>query len=186
MYTCQGDSDVRDERRRLTRDDVLAEAIDLIDQQGLDALTMRNLADRLGVVPMALYRHVSNKDDLMEGVLDRAVAGVDLPDPGAGNGPPAGGRLDQGDPQVPPRALPRRVGRGRPGEPVRRGADGVLSDAAPFSVGGGGVAPALVETFEAALPRGAVRVRAATLELPAEVRGPVSYTHLTLPTIYPV
>ncbi len=84
MYTCQGDSDVRDERRRLTRDDVLAEAIDLIDQQGLDALTMRNLADRLGVVPMALYRHVSNKDDLMEGVLDRAVAGVDLPDPGLG------------------------------------------------------------------------------------------------------
>ena len=84
MYTCQGDTDVRDERRRLTRDDVLAEAIDLIDQQGLDALTMRNLADRLGVVPMALYRHVRNKDDLMEGVLDRAVASVDLPDPGLG------------------------------------------------------------------------------------------------------
>jgi AcrR family transcriptional regulator len=73
-----------DERRRLTRDTVLAEAIDLIDEQGLDALTMRNLSDRLDVVPMALYRHVRNKDDLMEGVLDRAVAGVDLPPDGLG------------------------------------------------------------------------------------------------------
>lgn len=71
-----------DERRRLTRPQVLAEALDLIDEEGVDALTMRTLADRLGVVPMALYRHVRNKDDLMEGVLDQAVASVDLPDAG--------------------------------------------------------------------------------------------------------
>jgi AcrR family transcriptional regulator len=69
-----------DERRRLTRAQVLSEALDLIDQEGLDALTMRTLADRLDVVPMALYRHVRNKDDLMEGLLDQAVSRVDLPD----------------------------------------------------------------------------------------------------------
>jgi AcrR family transcriptional regulator len=73
-----------DERRRLTREGVLTEALDLIDAEGLDALTMRNLSDRLGVVPMALYRHVRNKDDLMEGVLDQAVARVEIPGPGLG------------------------------------------------------------------------------------------------------
>ncbi len=61
---------------------MLAEAIALIDEEGLDALTMRTLSDRLGVVPMALYRHVHSKDDLIDGVLDHATATVPIPPAG--------------------------------------------------------------------------------------------------------
>lgn len=67
---------------RLTRDAVLADALELVDEQGVAALTMRALADRLGVVPMALYRHVSNKDDLLDGVVDLATSQVAVPDDG--------------------------------------------------------------------------------------------------------
>lgn len=66
-------------KRRLSRDAVLGEAMALLDEAGLDGLTMRALAERLDVAPMALYRHVSNKDDLLDGVLDQAVAGVEIP-----------------------------------------------------------------------------------------------------------
>lgn len=69
---------------RLTRDTVLREAIVLLDEDGLDALTMRRLAERLGVVPMALYRHVKHKDDLLDGLLDAAVSLVPLPNPSLG------------------------------------------------------------------------------------------------------
>ncbi len=64
---------------RLTKSGVLAEAIALLDDEGDEALTMRRLAERLGVVPMAIYRHVANKDDLIDGVLDLAVSQVQLP-----------------------------------------------------------------------------------------------------------
>ena len=64
---------------RLTKQAVLVEAIALLDEEGDEALTMRRLADRLGVVPMALYRHVANKDELIDGVLDLAVSEVQLP-----------------------------------------------------------------------------------------------------------
>ncbi len=66
---------------RLTRAAVLDEAMRVLDDDGLDSLTMRRLAERLGVVPMAIYRHVSNKDDLIEALLDRAVSKVPIPDP---------------------------------------------------------------------------------------------------------
>jgi AcrR family transcriptional regulator len=65
--------------KQLTRDVVVREALDLLDEEGFEALTMRNLADRLGVVPNALYRHVGGKDDLLDGVMDAAVASVTLP-----------------------------------------------------------------------------------------------------------
>ncbi len=52
----------------LTRDRVLVEALALIDRDGLEALTMRRLAADLGVSPMALYNHVRNKQDLLQGV----------------------------------------------------------------------------------------------------------------------
>lgn len=58
--------------------------MELLDDEGLDALTMRSLSERLEVVPMALYRHVKNKDDLLDGVLDRAVSLVGVPGPGLG------------------------------------------------------------------------------------------------------
>jgi TetR/AcrR family transcriptional regulator, tetracycline repressor protein len=68
-------------RKQLSRQVLVREALSLLDSDGLDALTMRNLADRLGVVPNALYRHVKDKDDLLDGVLDEAVASVPLPPP---------------------------------------------------------------------------------------------------------
>lgn len=63
----------------LSRDTVVDAALRLVDTQGFDALTMRSLAGELGVVPMALYRHVDDKRDLVDAVLDRAMARVPLP-----------------------------------------------------------------------------------------------------------
>jgi len=66
--------------RRLTRDVVVREALAVLDEGGYEALTIRRLAERLGVVPMAVYRHVTNKDDLTDALLDLAVSRVPLPD----------------------------------------------------------------------------------------------------------
>ena len=57
-------------RQRLSRERVLRTAIRRADQGGLEALTMRTLAEELGVAPMALYRHVANKDDLIDAMID--------------------------------------------------------------------------------------------------------------------
>ncbi|MCA1821358.1 MAG: TetR/AcrR family transcriptional regulator, partial [Pseudonocardia sp.] len=64
-------------RRTLTRERVVAEALTLIAQQGIEALTMRTLAARLGVVPGALYRHVRSKEQLQDLVVDGVLAEVD-------------------------------------------------------------------------------------------------------------
>jgi len=70
-------------RRRLSRRRVLETAISRADQGGLDALTMRTLAEELGVVPAALYRHVTNKDDLIDAMVDLVFAEIRLPSGGA-------------------------------------------------------------------------------------------------------
>jgi AcrR family transcriptional regulator len=64
-------------RRALTREQVVAEALAVISSDGVDALSMRALATRLGVVPGALYRHVRNKEQLHDLVLDGVLAEVD-------------------------------------------------------------------------------------------------------------
>jgi AcrR family transcriptional regulator len=64
-------------RRALTRERVVAEARTVIGADGVDALSMRALAARLGVVPGALYRHVRNKEQLHDLVLDGVLAEVD-------------------------------------------------------------------------------------------------------------
>ena len=64
-------------RRTLTRERVVAEAVTIIGADGVDALSMRALATRLGVVPGALYRHVRNKEQLHDLVLDEVLAEVD-------------------------------------------------------------------------------------------------------------
>jgi AcrR family transcriptional regulator len=66
-----------DRRPPLTRERVVAEALTVIAQDGVGALTMRTLAARLGVVPGALYRHVRNKEQLQDLVLDGVLAEVD-------------------------------------------------------------------------------------------------------------
>jgi AcrR family transcriptional regulator len=64
-------------RRSLTRGHVVAEALAIIGADGVEALSMRALATRLGVVPAALYRHVRNKEQLHDLVLDGVLAEVD-------------------------------------------------------------------------------------------------------------
>src|ERR1700716_1884540 len=61
-------------RKGLTRERVLAEALGLLDREGFEALTIRYLADHLGVSPMALYNHVSSKQDLLQGVAQHLLA----------------------------------------------------------------------------------------------------------------
>lgn len=67
-------------RRPLSRDVVLREAISLADVDGLEAVSMRRLAERLGVVPMALYKHVADKEDLLDGVVETLLADLPRPD----------------------------------------------------------------------------------------------------------
>jgi AcrR family transcriptional regulator len=70
--------DDQDRRPRLTRDRVVTEALTAIAEDGIQALTMRSLAARLGVVPGAVYYHVRNKQQLQDLVLDNVLAEVDL------------------------------------------------------------------------------------------------------------
>lgn len=63
----------------LTRDRVLRTAVSLADQEGIEALSMRKLAQALDVVPMALYRHVANKDELLDALVDVVIGEIDPP-----------------------------------------------------------------------------------------------------------
>jgi len=83
VYTCQDDGmSAQGETRRapLDRARVVAAAVAAADRSGLDALSMRSLAAELGVVPMALYKHVADKDDLVGGMVDTVIAGYDPAD----------------------------------------------------------------------------------------------------------
>ncbi|WP_433661852.1 TetR/AcrR family transcriptional regulator [Nocardia sp. CA-128927] len=80
-------------RTRLNRDRVLRAAIALADEVGIDSLSMRNLAQRLDVVPMALYKHVANKDELLDGMVDVLVAEIGPPDSGLDWKPAVRGRI---------------------------------------------------------------------------------------------
>jgi AcrR family transcriptional regulator len=66
----------------LSKERVLRAAVAVADEGGVDALSMRKIAQQLGVVPMALYKHVANKDELLDGMVDVVVGEID---------PPAGG-----------------------------------------------------------------------------------------------
>jgi AcrR family transcriptional regulator len=68
---------------QIDRAAILAASLQLADEQGLPAVTMQAVADRLGVTPMALYRHVQNKADLLDGLVERILLDVPLPDPQA-------------------------------------------------------------------------------------------------------
>lgn len=60
-------------RRRLTRDEIVRAALEHIDEHGPDRLTMRGLADSLGVGTMTLYGYFRNKDELLDAVVDATV-----------------------------------------------------------------------------------------------------------------
>ncbi len=71
------------QRTPLTRDGILSAAIDLADADGVTALSMRNLARRLGFEVMALYNHVANKNELLGLMVDSVAAEIGEPDDGA-------------------------------------------------------------------------------------------------------
>lgn len=66
-------------RRPLTKDTVLRTALALADEAGTGALTMRKLADRLGVEAMSLYHHVRNKEAILDGMIDLLFGEIELP-----------------------------------------------------------------------------------------------------------
>lgn len=66
-------------RPRLNRERVLKAAVALADRIGIEALSMRRLAQELDVVPMALYKHVANKEQLLDGMVELLVAEIDPP-----------------------------------------------------------------------------------------------------------
>jgi len=72
-----------DGRPPLTKERVLRAAVDLADQGGIDALSMRKLAQTLGVEAMSLYNHVRNKDDILDGIVDVIVGEIEVVPPGA-------------------------------------------------------------------------------------------------------
>jgi AcrR family transcriptional regulator len=63
----------------LTRDLVLQTAIRVADAEGIDAITLRRLADDLGVHPTSIYNHVPNKDAILDGLTECLIVEADLP-----------------------------------------------------------------------------------------------------------
>lgn len=69
----------RPARTPLSRERVLAAAIEIADQVGLESLTMRRLGRHLGAEAMSLYKHVASKDEILDGIVDIVVGEIDLP-----------------------------------------------------------------------------------------------------------
>src|SRR2546429_6123408 len=65
-------------RRGLTRDAIVARALEIGGAEGLEAVSLRRLASELGVTPMALYRHVRDKQDLINAMTEAVLDGLDL------------------------------------------------------------------------------------------------------------
>ncbi|AYY12393.1 TetR/AcrR family transcriptional regulator [Actinobacteria bacterium YIM 96077] len=82
-----GDTRAPGQRAGLTRDAILRCARDVLSEQGIDGLTMRSVARRLGVAPNSLYSHVAGKDTLVDDLLDDVLGEVAEPrttEPAAG------------------------------------------------------------------------------------------------------
>jgi AcrR family transcriptional regulator len=77
---------------------VLRAAIALADQHGIDAVSMRRLGQELGVDPMSLYKHVGNKDGLLDGMIDLVVGEAEVEAGGDGGGDNSDGDGDRGEP----------------------------------------------------------------------------------------
>ncbi len=100
----------KDGREPLTREKILDKAIEILDDQGVQGLSMRHLGDALGVEAMSLYHHFPNKDAILDGVVERIVeeTGPALPVAAAGSdwkavmvsGPAATGRALEAHPKA--------------------------------------------------------------------------------------
>jgi len=69
----------------LSSERIVGSALELIDERGVDAVSMRAVASLLGCEAMSLYRHVPNKEALLQLVGQRVAAEIDVPDPEQGN-----------------------------------------------------------------------------------------------------
>jgi len=73
----------RDERRGqradLSRERIVVAAIELADEDGLEAVSMRRIGQRLGVEAMSLYNHIPNKDAVLDAMVDLLVGQIELP-----------------------------------------------------------------------------------------------------------
>ena len=67
-------------REKLTRDRIVEAALDVMDREGLEALSMRRLAREVGVEAMSLYHHVADKDDLLDAVCARVMTDFRVPE----------------------------------------------------------------------------------------------------------
>ena len=74
-------AEVTGRRGSLTRQRVLDGAMAVADAGGLDALTIRSLAQHLHVAPMAIYHYVANKEEMLDGVVDLVFAEMEPPPP---------------------------------------------------------------------------------------------------------
>src|SRR5215216_2653265 len=68
-------------RLPLSRDRILQAALELVDEAGMESLTMRKLGQALGFEAMSLYNHVANKDDVLDGILDLVLGESEPPSP---------------------------------------------------------------------------------------------------------
>lgn len=68
-------------RTPLSRERIIAAAIDLADESGIDAVSMRKVGQRLGVEAMSLYNHVASKDDMLDGIVEAILGLIDVPSP---------------------------------------------------------------------------------------------------------
>jgi TetR/AcrR family transcriptional regulator, tetracycline repressor protein len=71
------------DRSPLTRDRILDAAVAIVDEHGIEGLSMRKLGTALGVEAMSLYNHIPNKAALLDGVLERVVSEINIPDDGS-------------------------------------------------------------------------------------------------------
>lgn len=71
-------------RAPLSRERVLRAAITLADKGGIESLTMRKLGQALGVEAMSLYRHVANRDEILDGIVEEIIGEIEVPAKGAG------------------------------------------------------------------------------------------------------
>jgi len=69
-------------RIRLNKDRVLRAAMQIADKSGIESLTMRKLAQKLGVEAMTLYYYMTKKDDILNGILDLVVSEIEVPSEG--------------------------------------------------------------------------------------------------------
>ena len=67
-------------RVRLNRERILLAAVEIADERGVGAVTMREVASTLGVEAMSLYNHVANKDDMLDGMVNLVAEEFDLPE----------------------------------------------------------------------------------------------------------